>query len=116
MTKKLDLTKPVQTKNGSPVRILCTDRVGERPVVGLIMSPDGGETGVSWTLEGRKGPYYGTDAYDLVNVPEEVTLWFNVYRRLNGEVWAGSSWPSKEDAIAGSGSDRIDTVSITIPL
>lgn len=49
----LDFTKPVQTKDGKPVRILCTDAEGSYslgPVVGLL---NGGA--LHWYQDGRFG-------------------------------------------------------------
>lgn len=73
----LDLNKPVQTRNGDPVRILCTDASGDYPVVGLVQ--DNLDPQV-WT---QTGEYYlgQTDSLmDLMNIPEPVTRRFcNVY-------------------------------------
>lgn len=60
---KLDLTKPVQTKGGAAVRILCTDRPGSRCVVWMF------EKCGTVNYVGIDGKAYGNDALDLVNVP-----------------------------------------------
>jgi hypothetical protein len=60
---KLDLTKPVQTRDGQPVRILCTDRPGSRCVVWMF------EKCGTVNYAGLDGKAYGNDALDLVNVP-----------------------------------------------
>ncbi len=69
---KLDLTKPVQTRDGCPVRILATDLRSDCPVVGILSYPDHDSTGM-WALNGS---YYPDDNgefnLDLVNVPDEV--------------------------------------------
>ena len=80
MEKKLDLTKPVQTRDGRKVRVLATDRKGAAyyPVLGLLTQADGEETVESWTLVGEF--YSGdTDEADLVNVPEKIVGYLNVY-------------------------------------
>lgn len=70
----LDLTKPVQTRDGRRVRILCTDRRnGTYPVVGLVMSNNSDSDEIrSWSINGR---YYndtvGDSETDLINVPTE---------------------------------------------
>lgn len=49
----VDFTKPIQTRAGHPVRILCTDRKDNDgyPVVGLVL--EGGQEHLkSWTAEG----------------------------------------------------------------
>jgi hypothetical protein len=80
MTKVLDLNKPVQTRDGRKVRVLATDRKGAAyyPVLGLLTQADGEETVESWTLVGEF--YSGdTDEADLVNVPEKIVGYLNVY-------------------------------------
>ncbi len=65
---KLDLNKPVQTRKGKTVRILCTDRKGLYPVLGLVTVAPDAEMAVSWALDGRYGET-GEHTDDLVNVP-----------------------------------------------
>lgn len=81
-----DLTKPVQTKSGDKVRVLCTDRSGPRPVIVLKTLPGGWETVQSYFADGR----YATakDVEDLVNVPEK--RWVNVWRDGCGRVKLGT--------------------------
>lgn len=63
----IDFTKPVATKGGQKVRILCTDAPGKWPVIGLIEGHDGA---YSWTLEGHQLNHQAPQPEDLVNVPE----------------------------------------------
>lgn len=88
MTKPLDLTKPVQTRDGRKVRILCTDRVHPNfPVVGLISNDfETLETVFDFeTLETvfyftKEGKITNLDTLaDLVNVPVHTSKWQNVY-------------------------------------
>lgn len=75
---KLDLTKPVQTRDGRPVRILCMDRKGEYPVVGLV-TENNRECVRSWPTSGR---FYVDDiqGLDLINVPPKpVKCYTHVY-------------------------------------
>ena len=77
--KELDLSKPVQTRNGRPVRILCTDAKGPYPIVGLMPSGEAEHVG-SWMVGGNSSPYSWTQD-DLINVPEPKRyVWLNVYR------------------------------------
>lgn len=72
---KLDLTKPILTRDGSKVRILCTDAnctCGEvpQPIVGIV---EGSNTVHSWCVNGTFSPH-GTkpSGLDLVNfAPKE---------------------------------------------
>lgn len=79
---KLDLTKPVQTRNGLPVRILATDLRSDCPVVGLVSYPDF-DSIETWTLDGKFAPD-DNDEYelDLVNVPVETRRYFPTTRGL----------------------------------
>jgi len=65
----IDFTRPVQTREGRKVRILCTDGTStccgiEQPVVGLI---EGGIQPCAWTLGGLFNPSAPSE-YDLINV------------------------------------------------
>jgi hypothetical protein len=72
MMSKLDLTKPVQTRDGRKVRILSTDRISEKyPILALIGEEE--EKLYSYTAEGRF--YENRDArHDLVNVPDDAEV------------------------------------------
>ncbi len=50
----LDFTKPVTTRDGRAVRILCTDGQGRRPVVGFV---EGDEYPSTWSKDGTFHPY-----------------------------------------------------------
>lgn len=69
----LDLTKPVQTRDGRKVRILCTDDRGNYPVIGIIECPDKVEDELeTWTLSGKAIAWEDGDAVDdLINVPDK---------------------------------------------
>jgi hypothetical protein len=80
MDKIFDPSLPVQTRDGKPARIVCTDRLcngGHRLVV-LIQHKGGSEhvesrsiTGL--VLEGHLAPL------DLINIPTKLVRWFNIY-------------------------------------
>lgn len=74
----IDLTKPVQTRDGRRVRVLCTDVKGEsNSVVGLV---DGGntETCQIWHGDGSYIPN-SESSQDLINGPEKRVVWVNMY-------------------------------------
>ena len=68
---KLDLTKPVQTRDGRKARILCTDAHIGMPVIALVAEPSASERVV---LYGADGNFFADKTEesrnDLVNVPE----------------------------------------------
>ena len=76
-TKPIDWTKPVRTKDGRPVRVLCTDGPGDYPVVGFV---DKCPAAQQWTLAGawEKG---STHEKDLENAPQRIQreYWANIY-------------------------------------
>lgn len=73
MSTKIDYSKPVETVNGEPVRILCTDGPGDRPVVGIL-----GNAIVRWEIGGAKCPFSKTDL-DLRQVLETLERWVVFY-------------------------------------
>ncbi len=78
----LDLTKPAQTREGTPVRLLATDLRGPQPVLGTIVGSDGRDHAMRWSLDGRYHlgipPIFG-ERLDLVNVPEKHVRYVNFY-------------------------------------
>jgi len=112
----IDFTKPVQTRDGRKVRILCTDRQGEKPVVGLAAERDGSDSIFAWSADGRH--LHGCPNLDLVQAPEtwEVTGWVNVYQDGEGSPSFGSIWNTRQDADGSSSIDgvRIACVPVTL--
>lgn len=84
MTKPFDPTRPVQTRDGRKARIICTDvfkaRDPDHKILALIAgSIDGNEVAAVYTTSGR---FLGDDAQspaDLVNVPDTVHQYYNIY-------------------------------------
>lgn len=69
----LDFTKPIQTRDGRPVRILCTDgRNKTHPVAGYI----GDDTAISmWGIEGSR--VKNKQRFDdLINAPDVRVEWY----------------------------------------
>jgi hypothetical protein len=73
-----DPTKPVQTRDGRKVRIICTDAKDCQPIIALI-TEKGCEMPRQYDLNGSFF-YDGRECQtDLVNVPETKSFWSNVY-------------------------------------
>jgi hypothetical protein len=113
--KAFDPTKPVQTRDGRPARILCTDRASPLyPIVALVRTEKGGEvshyvteTGQSWRDEQESGS-------DLVNIPEKREGWINVYP-VPESPWRTPSaciYPTREEAIGASAKVCLATVKV----
>lgn len=75
----LDFDKPIQTKSGKSVRILCTDGPEPgRPIVGII---EGDKRCRSWGILGKKySDKVLDDSLDLVNPPEKIELFVVFYK------------------------------------
>lgn len=97
---KIDFTKPVQTRDGRSVRILCTDRKSySHEVVGLVESEEGIEYLYSWSLNGKR---FGLEeSLNLVNVPEKKTIYqFTVYDKKGQKFYTTNIESKKEAQIA----------------
>lgn len=96
--------REIVTRAGCKVRILCTDRNPDYPIVALV----GEATTVNcYTKEGQ---YFGDEtpsSRDLFFAPEKKTGWINVSRIAQGNAgeitYTGAVYPTKEEAIAGYG-------------
>jgi hypothetical protein len=89
----IDWTKPVQTRNGRKVRVLCTDGPDSQyPVIGLI---DGRLYQDTWTIHGvhfTNGVFSDLDIINTPDPPVTVTGWVNVYSDM------GRFYRSRDDA------------------
>src|SRR6185436_12883928 len=100
---KFDPTKPCQTRDGRPVRILCTDakmRGGDWSICGLVpigeqdrFSGYGPEGWQGWFADGRVE--IGRESpLDLVNIPEKRTGWAVMFADGYGAIY-----PCRSDAV-----------------
>lgn len=109
---KLDLTKPVQTRDGRPVRILCTDARREDCIIGLI-NENGKDQSYYWYPDGSHwhDPYGPRDC-DLINVPPPMIKregWINLYRPAQGDERLSDKviWATEQSArVYSQDSDR----------
>ena len=73
-------SRKVVTRNGSKVRIICTDKKGYCPIVALITTLDDiAEETVTYKENGK---FFGDSSYkyDLFFAPEKKEGWVNIYR------------------------------------
>ena len=93
-------SRKVVTRDGRPVRIICTDMKSyNEKIVGLIMSDTGMESIFTWTQQGKQYINIGDAPNDLFFAPEKHEGWINVYRYSDGgHASAGAVYDSKEDA------------------
>lgn len=110
-----DLTKPVETKSGIKLRVLCTDAPGKYPVICI----DDGGVAYRYT---PGGTYFskGSSCLDLINSPEmvEIDVWVNVYKLKDSATTFGHPYTTKELAIKSKTSGYVCTLHIqrTVPV
>ena len=103
-------SRKVVTRNGSKVRIICTDKKGDCPIVALITTLDGvAEETVTYKENGK---FFGDSSYkyDLFFAPEKHEGWVNVCKSQMYR--CGLIHNSEEEAIRSRGWDAIATVKI----
>jgi hypothetical protein len=77
---KIDFTKPVQTRDGRKVRILCTDAGEPFPIVGICEDLTSGRFAQRWTADGYYLDNGKQDRVDLIQAPVKRTVWINIYK------------------------------------
>ena len=96
-------SKKVMTRDGDNVRIICTDKIGDCPLVVLIKSELGNEAIFEYTKDGKW--YYDERecSLDLFFAPEKYEGWINIFKSSNDIAFLGQSliYESKEDAKKG---------------
>lgn len=103
--------KPVCTRDGRKVRIVCFDRIDAKPILALIPSTDGkGEVVFDYFVSGKRIATPLESDLDLMMYPEKKEGWVNVYK---GGLLDTKSYSSKEEAVSkASQADYIDTIKI----
>ena len=105
----IDLTIPVQTRDGRKVRVLCTDGPKLHPIVGLIEQGGGSEDVYKWSAAGRYG--CAEHSADLINVPETRVVWVNMYPE--NSLSQSRFLKTKSDADHYAGDDREACIRVT---
>lgn len=113
--------KPVCTRDGRKVRIICFDQKDIAPIVGLVTGLDGKESIYAFYKDGRVSSQEER-VDDLMILPEKKEGWVNIYNRNrprtsseNCYIMTGVSvFETKEGAISYIDKDKeyIDTVKI----
>lgn len=78
--------KPVCTRDGRPVRILCFDRksVDEYSILALV-DEGNRESFIVCTSRGKFYKYGNDNPYDLFMSPVKKEGWINIYKELNSD-------------------------------
>ena len=103
-------SKRVVTGDGREARIICTDRLGEFPVIGLIRT-DNIEKVTTYTNSGRVYPEMPS-GYDIFFAPEKKVGWVNVYRQDNRQLCGNVYDTESEAKLHSKSSGYLATVKI----
>lgn len=103
---KINYDRPVMTKAGRKVRILCTDAPGTYSVIGII---EGNSTPTTWTKEGVMHILHPDSELNLANVPDRRSRWVNVYANSSKD----TTHRSRVQADCSADSDRIACLELT---
>lgn len=94
-------TKPIVTRDGGNVRIVCTDMKDKNfPIVALIKGVSENEKVATYSSNGRFCNSLNSP-FDLFFVSEKKEGWINMYKIRSGEAKIGQIYNSKEEAEAG---------------
>lgn len=105
-------SKKIVTKEGKPVRIICTDVKGASYSVLALVDKGDYEAPTLYT---KKGEYsLGTEgSYDLFFAPEKHEGWVNVYKSESNRSLGAGIWQTEEEAKKWEGAaDYVTTVKI----
>lgn len=107
--------RQVVTRDGVPVRIICTDRKGlcAKPIVALITLPSGDDVIKTFWEDGIETAG-SEDINDLFFVSIKHEGWMNLYKRNFGLVQGDLVYNSEEEAkkIAAGDEDYITTTKV----
>lgn len=107
------LGKPVCTRDGSKVRIICFDRVNAKPILALVTSPNGkGEDVFDYFVSGKRIANALESDLDLMMLSEKRSGWVNIDKGGSGKITISSPYSTKEEAIHNDNECTIDTIKI----
>lgn len=93
--------KKVVTRGSLPVRIICTDRKQERPIIALIKERDDTETICTYNTQGKFRANDECSNLDLMFYPTKKEGWVNVYRHPDLEYPSCACiYPTYEEAVS----------------
>ena len=106
--------REVVTRDERKVRIICTDRKGDNPIIALVYNANvGQEYGYSFYPDGK---YFidKDDEVDLFFAPTKHEGWMNLYKKNSGLVIGDLVRNSEEEAkkIAAGDEDYITTIKV----
>ena len=108
-----DPSRKVVTRDGRPVRIICTDRKGATPIIALVNDGLSEELGHAFYSDGKIFSDEDNEL-DLFFAPEKHEGWMNLYKKGFGLVIGDLVRNSEEAAkkIAAGDEDYITTIKV----
>src|SRR3990167_9680911 len=102
--KELDPTKPVQLRDGRQVRNVCWDYLLSNGMIGIsaIVRTNDNEHDFCQLWYSNGIVYQGTsdNSNDLINVPERIEGWVNVFENIAPRKYFGNTiYATREEAI-----------------
>lgn len=99
-------SKPLVTRSGLGVRIVCDDAPGDFPIIAIIdkmSTVDNCVTHIAYRKEGWINPDGAPSPYDIFFATKKCEGWVNIFKGVNSDYYVGDSriFESKEDAIEG---------------
>ena len=91
-------SRKIVTRDGRDVRIICTDKRGDYPIVALIRKQDNDVETLNTFTESGRLTFDKESVTDLFFAPEKHEGWTNVYRDIYIGTHAGPIFNSKEEA------------------
>jgi hypothetical protein len=88
----------VVTRDGRPVRIICTDRKHERPIIALIKEKDGTEETIH--TYNTQGEFWANNEFsnlDLMFAPTKKEGWVNIFK-INSTIITGEVYNTEKEA------------------
>ena len=95
---KKDASRRVVTRDGRKVRILCTDRISEFPIVALVFDKAQQEDIVITFSKDGKYAQRGEQPLDLFFAPTKREGWVNVFRNKDGSYTENSIYETEKRA------------------
>ena len=93
-----DASRRVVTRDGREVRILCTDRISEFPIVALVFDTAQQEEVVITFQKDGKYAQRGEQPLDLFFAPTKREGWVNVFRNKEGSYTENSIYETEQRA------------------
>jgi len=100
--KTFDPTKPVQTRDGRPARIICDNLKSKQPIIAIIDCGNEQEFYQSVSINGNFNNSDQTSNLDLINIPEPKPIDIHVggiYRFNNNNIGICITYGSFEDKV-----------------